>query len=105
MKTPTPTPAMLTLCGSVARVFKAPDGKNKSGETYEGGYRVQLLAEVPLRNGEARLDLVTLSTDIPDRFTALQGEWVRVPVGVYAGSGGGVGFFCLRGTDPEPIPA
>lgn len=97
------TPAMLTLCGSVARVFEAPGGTDKkTGEAYEGGYRVQLLAEIPLKNGEAKLDLVTLSTDLPEKFKAMSGKWVRVPVGVYP-TKGGVGFFCLKGVDPEPL--
>lgn len=97
------TPAMLTLCGSVARVYEAPTGVDKkTGETYGGGWRVQLLAEIPLINGEAKLDLVTLSTDLPDKFRALAGKWVRVPVGVYSLKGS-VGFFCLKGVDPEPL--
>lgn len=59
-------PAMLTLCGSVAHVFHAPGGiDSKTGEAYEGGARVQLMAQVPLKNGEAKYDLVTLSTDSP----------------------------------------
>ncbi|MCF1185037.1 hypothetical protein L0E83_16540 [Marichromatium gracile] len=97
------TPAMLTLCGSVVRVFQAPDGVDrKTGETYEGGHRVQLLAEVPLRNGESKLDLVTLSTDQPGRFQELMQKWVRVPVGVYAAKGG-VGMYALKGQAPEPL--
>lgn len=96
-----PTPAMLTLCGEVVRLFESPVGVDKkTGESYGGGHRVQLLAEVPLKNGESKLDLVTLSTDRPDSFKALQGRWVRVPVGAYPMKEG-VGFFCLRGIDPE----
>lgn len=100
------TPAMLTLCGSVARVFQAPGGTDKkTGEAFEGGPRVQLLAEIPLKNGEARLDLVTLSTDQPEAFRELVGRWVRVPVGVYTIKGGAVGFFALKGQVPEPLAA
>ena len=96
------TPAMLTLCGSVARVYEAPTGVDKkTGEAYGGGWRVQLLAEIPLANGESRLDLVTLSTDLPERFKAFVGKWVRVPVGAYSLKAGAVGFFCLKGVEPE----
>jgi len=98
------TPAMLTLCGSVAHVFRAPDGLDKkTGETYEGGSRVQLMAQVPLKNGEAKFDLVTLSTDAPEAFEALKGRYVRVPVGAYPMKGGSVGFYCLKGQKPEPL--
>lgn len=96
-------PAMLTLCGSVAHVFHAPGGiDSKTGEAYEGGARVQLMAQVPLKNGEAKYDLVTLSTDSPEAFQALKGKYVRVPVGAYPMKGG-VGFFCLKGQKPEPL--
>lgn len=96
-------PAMLTLCGSVAHVFSAPGGTDKkTGEAYEGGHRVQLMAQVPLKNGEAKYDLVTLSTDAPEAFQALKGKFVRVPVGVFPIKGG-VGFFCLKGQKPEPL--
>ena len=97
-------PAMLTLCGSVANVFEAPGGVDKTtGAVYEGGSRVQLMAGVPLRNGETKYDLVTLSTDAPDAFQALKGKYVRVPVGAYPMKGGSVGFFCLKGQKPEPM--
>lgn len=97
-------PAMLTLCGSVAHVFAAPDGVDKkTGETYQGGFRVQLMAMVPLQNGEAKYDLVTLSTDAPQAFEAMKGKYVRVPVGAYPMRGGSVGFFCLKGQKPEAL--
>jgi hypothetical protein len=99
-------PAMLTLCGSVAHVFTAPDGVDKkTGEEYQGGARVQLMAPVPLKNGDTKYDLVTLSTDIPESFQALKGKYVRVPVGVYSMKGGAVGFFCLKGQEPEALAA
>lgn len=99
------TPAMLTLCGSVVRVFEAPGGTDrKTGETYEGGHRVQLLAEIPLENGDSKLDLVTLSTDTPEVYRELGNRWVRVPVRAYA-TKTGVGFSALRGQSPEPLSA
>jgi hypothetical protein len=97
-------PAMLTLCGSVAHVFQAPNGiDKKTGEEYQGGTRVQLMALVPLQNGDAKYDLVTLSTDVPEAFQALKGKYVRVPVGAYPMKGGSVGFFCLKGQKPEAL--
>lgn len=96
-------PPMLTLTGTVVHVFDTPGGANKeTGETYNGGPRVQLLAEIPLRNGDTRMDLVTLSTDAPEEYRRLTGSWVRVPIGAYA-SGGKVGFYALRGQKPQPL--
>jgi hypothetical protein len=101
--------SMLTLCGQVVRVFETPGGVDKkTGEAYEGGERVQLLAEIPLRNGQAKFDLVTLSTDQGEAFRELTGATVRVPVGAYSMRGGVVGFFALKGVKPllvAPGPA
>lgn len=95
--------AMLTLCGTVANVFPAPEGiDKKTGETYGGGWRVQVLAQVPLQNAATKLDLVTLSTDLPDAFQALRGKRVRVPVGAFI-AGKAVGFYCLKGQPPLPV--
>lgn len=95
--------SMLTLCGQVANVFVAPEGVDKkTGEAYGGGHRVQLLAQVPLKNGSTKFDLVTLSTDQPEAFQALRGKQVRVPVGAFV-LGKSVGFFCLNGQSPQPL--
>lgn len=92
---------MLTLCGTVLRLYEQPQGiDKKTGEAFGGGTKVQILADIPLVNGAFRADLVTLATDQPETFQALMGRVVRVPVGVYA-MRGAVGYFCLRGAAPE----
>lgn len=89
---------MLMLNGQVLHVFEAPKGKNKEGQEYGGGYRVQLVVMLPLTNGEYRNDLVTLGTDQPDFFQDRVGRSVSLPVGVFA-TGKGVQFFILKGAD------
>jgi hypothetical protein len=94
--------AMLTLCGQVFLTFTSPIGKDKkTGEEYGGGSKVQLLCELPLRNGEVRGELVTLTTDDPGAYEALKGSQVRVPCGAYSLKSGTVGFFALKGQKPE----
>ena len=77
---------MFSITGQVITVFKAPEGKTKAGENYGGDYRVQVLGELALKNGEVKRELVTLS--MPSRwgrelFGAI-GTVVTLPVGVMA---------------------
>ena len=97
---------MLTLSGTVTNVYEAPKGTNKEGKEYGGGYKVQLLVQNPLQNGETRMDVVTLTTDQPDFFRARSGRLVRLPVGAFP-SGKAVQFFILKGTrlDANDVPA
>lgn len=97
--------AMLSITGTVVNVFNTPDGANReTGEVYQGGPRVQLLAEEALKNGQTRMSLVTLSTDLPSEFEKHSGTLVRVPVGAFV-QGAKVGFYALKGHRPEPVGA
>lgn len=73
---------MLKLQGQVINVYKAPDFKPKDGESKEGGHKVQLMTDTHLKNGEVRMELVTLTVKDPDRFTI--GTTAELPVGVFA---------------------
>ncbi len=75
---------MLIMNGRVVNVFKAPDFTDKeSGEVKPGAHKVQLLVNMIQRNSEIKVDMVNLSTDMPDWFTARSGQMVQVPVGVF----------------------
>jgi hypothetical protein len=58
------------------------------------------MAENELQNGQKRVDLVNLTVDDPKLYKTLQGQNVRVPVGVFV-SGSAVQFYALKGCKPE----
>lgn len=72
---------MLKLEGQVINVYKAPDFKPQEGEKKEGGHKVQLMTEVHLKNGETKMELVTLGVKNPDLYRI--GEVAEVPVGAF----------------------
>lgn len=76
---------MLKLEGQVVNVYKAPDFTPKEGETKEGGHKVQLMTEMNLKNGEKKMELVTLSVKDPDRYEV--GQLAEVPVGAFVRNG------------------
>jgi len=88
--------AMLNLHGTVLNVFKQPDFTDSEGKTTTGRNKVQLMCENTLKNGEKRVELVSLSTDRPDLFRPLSGHLVGVPVGVFAQKGGALIFYMVE---------
>lgn len=95
---------MLTLHGQVVNVFQTPEGVNKdTGEAYGGLWKVQLMAENILKNGQTRTELVDLTVDDPRPFEKVKGRPVSVPVGAFA-SGKTVRFFHLRQAE-SPVTA
>lgn len=93
--------AMFTLCGQVLNVFVQPGGvSKKTGEEYESRDKVQLLGELPLQDGQKRMELVTLTVDDARPFEVVKGKRVRVPVGFFA-SGKDVQFYIPKGSRLE----
>jgi hypothetical protein len=87
--------SMLSLTGQVLNVLEVPKGTKKDGTAFGGYHQVQLLCEEPLKNGELRMQLFTLSTETPDAFQDAVGRSVTVPVGVFA-KGGSIHFYMLK---------
>lgn len=93
--------SMLLLNGQIINVFDTPESTDKkSGEVRESKFRIQIMAENELQNGQRRVDLVNLTVDDPKLYKSLQGQNVRVPVGVFV-SGTAVQFYALKGCKPE----
>ena len=95
--------SMLTLNGKIINVFDTPETVDrKTGELRESKFRIQIMAENELQNGQKRIDLVNLTVDTPETYKALQGQNVRVPVGAFV-NGSNVQFYALKGAKPERI--
>lgn len=95
--------SMLTLNGQIINVFDTPESTDrKTGELRESKFRIQIMAENELQNGQKRIDLVNLTVDSPNLYKPLHGQRVRVPVGVFV-SGSTVQFYALKGAKPEVI--
>jgi hypothetical protein len=93
--------SMLLLNGQIINVFDTPESTDKkSGEIRESKFRIQIMAENELQNGQKRVDLVNLTVDDSKLYKSLQGQNVRVPVGVFV-SGTAVQFYALKGCKPE----
>ena len=92
--------SMFSLTGQVVNVFVAPTGTDKEGNEYGGQDKVQIIGDVPLKNGDTRKDLITLTTDVGTHFKSLVGSSVTLPVAFYAPSKGQVSFYIPKGYTP-----
>lgn len=94
---------MLTLNGQIINVFDTPESVDrKTGEIRDAKFRIQIMAENELQNGQKRFDLVNLTVDSPEVYKPLRGAMVRVPVGAFV-VGSSVQFYALKGARPERI--
>ena len=95
--------SMLTLNGQIINVFDTPESTDrKSGEIREAKFRIQIMAENELQNGQKRFDLVNLTVGTPEVYKQLKGQNVRVPVGVFV-SGSSVQYYALKNARPELV--
>jgi hypothetical protein len=90
--------------GTVVNVFQLPAGHDKkTGEAFGGGFKVQLQGITELKNGENRVELLTLTTDAPEFFRPIVGKVVRVPVGAFAPAANQIHYFMRSGARPEIV--
>ncbi len=93
---------MLTLTGQLIHSFKSPTGETKEGRQYGGDYKIQVLGELDLPNGESRRDLITLTAHDISKYAEFQGKEISVPVGVFV-NGKTASFFIPRGSQPKVV--
>jgi hypothetical protein len=98
---------MFSITGTVVKVFKAPEGKTKTGESYGGDYRVQVMGELSLKNGDSKNELVTLG--MPSKWDRelfkCIGSVVTLPVGLMVSGNAVKAFIPETATIPKEILA
>lgn len=93
--------SMFMISGLVVNLFNAPGRIDKeSGEVDEDKPKVQIMGEVPQRNGQVKYELVSLTCHNPSDFEGLRGKRVSVPLGMFAPKAGQVLYFIPQGCKP-----
>jgi hypothetical protein len=96
--------SMFTVTGQVMKTFYQQGKTDKeTGEIDEGSHKVQLLGEMPVKGGQTRLDLITLSIENAKTYTDLQGKKIRIPLGFFAPSKGQIIYYIPKGAVPEVL--
>lgn len=94
---------MLQITGQVVNVFTLDAGKDKDGNEFAERYKVQLMGDVALPNGDAKYDLMDLTVELLDDWTSLQGKKVAIDIGAFAPSKGNIVYFVRKGAKPRQV--
>jgi len=96
--------SMFTVTGQVLKTFIQPGGVDKTtGEVGQSSVKVQIMGEMPVKGGESRLDLITLTVENQKVFDDLKGKRVRVPLGFFSPQKGNIVYFIPKGALPELV--
>jgi hypothetical protein len=88
---------MFSLTGQVVHVYTAPKGvSKKTGEEYGGQDKVQIMGDIPLKGGETRKELISLTTDQGSALEKMEGKIVTCPVSFFA-NGKSVSYYIPEG--------
>jgi len=93
--------SMFTVSGKVINVFDQPGKVDKeTGEVGEITPRLQLLGNMPMPNGEMRMDMITVKVENKEVYKPLSGKDIRLPIGVFAPSKGQIVYYVPKGAKP-----
>jgi hypothetical protein len=94
--------SMFQVSGTVLHCFDSPAQVNKeTGEiTRAEKPKVQILGDLPLANGQARFDVITLSCEDKSDFESLKGRRISVPLGMFSPAKGEIIYFIPKGARP-----
>ena len=59
------------------------------------------MGEMPVRGGDSRLDLITLTVEDKKIYEDLKGKRIRVPLGFFAPAKGNIVYYIAKGGQPE----
>lgn len=91
---------MFSITGQLLKAFSERQVNKETGEEVTR-HRIQLLGDVPLRDGTgSRHDLVTLNVDDLALYRPLEGKTIQVPFGFFAPAKGNVITFVPKGSKP-----
>lgn len=94
---------MLQITGQVVNVFTVEGGTDKEGKEFSERYKVQLMGNVALPNGDAKYDLMDLTVESLDDWASLQGKSVSIDIGAFAPSKGTIIYFVRKGAKPRQL--
>ena len=96
--------AMFSITGQLINAFPEKQVNKDTGEETTR-HRIQLLGDIPLRDGSGtRYDLITLNVEDLRPYQELQGKTISVPFGFFAPGKGNVVTFVPKGSKPTLVP-
>ena len=96
--------SMFTVMGKVVNVFDQPGQIDKeTGEIGKTTPRLQMMGQMPVQNGETRLEMITVKVEDKKTYSDLINKTIRLAVGAFAPSKGQIIYFVPKGAKPELV--
>lgn len=92
---------MLQIAGKVINLFTVEGGIDKEGKEFAEKYKVQLLGNVAMPNGDTKLDLMDLSVSDLSDWSQFQNRDIAIDIGAFAPSKGNIIYFVRKGAKPQ----
>ena len=94
--------SMFQVSGVVLHLFDAPGRIDKeSGAVDADKPKVQIMGEIPQRNGQVKYDIIDLTCHSPEDFAGFKGKRITVPLGMFAPTAGNIVYFIPQGCKPS----
>jgi len=95
--------SMFNISGTVLHTFDQPKRvDSKTGEVLSDEKpKVKIMGDMPLPNGQPRMELVTLTCEDVKPYDALKGQKISVALGIFAPAKGLVIYFIPKGSHPS----
>ena len=96
--------SMFTVMGKVVHVFDQPGRiDQETGEKTPDSVKLQMMGQMPVPNGETRLDLITVKVEDKETYEKLKNKEIRLPAGSFAPAKGQIIYFVPKGSRPELV--
>lgn len=98
--------SMFTIVGQVMHVFDQPGRMDKStGEMSPDTVKVQIMGQIPVPNGQSKVDLVTLSVPDKKTYSELLNKKIQLPLGFFAPAKNQIIYYVPKGSKPQVLGA
>jgi hypothetical protein len=96
--------SMFTVTGQVRKTFIQEGQADKdTGVMGKPSIKVQILGEMPVKGGDSKDEIITLTVENQKTFEDLKGKCVRVPLGFFAPAKGNIVYYIPKGSIPEVV--
>ena len=98
--------SMFTVTGEVRKTFIQEGQLDKeTGKVGESSIKVQILGEMPVKGGDSKDEIITLTIENQKAFEDLKGKYIRVALGFFSPSKGSIVYYIPKGSIPQVLSA
>jgi len=96
--------SMFTVIGQVMHVFDQPGRVDKqTGEKSPDSVKVQIMGQIPVPNGQTKVDLITLTVSEKKAYSGLLNKKIQLDLGFFAPAKNQIIYYVPKGAEPKVL--